>query len=160
MSFISDEFQWILLIIVIIRVLPRVIFIRAILKAWPILSSPQWGEFRKTLKVKKNNSRIFKGQEKRKIFSETALDSESCLGFCELMGTLQTELSLFKSCWGFEMNYCSYSQWTHSCKCPSCQSSPNLAVDTVFFKPLLVSLMKTCQRKEVVILPQITHCQL
>lgn len=66
MYFIVDEFQWILLIIIIIiiRVHPRVIFISAILKAWPILSSSQWGEFSKTLQVKKNNSRIFKGPEK------------------------------------------------------------------------------------------------
>lgn len=41
MYFLSDEFQWIVLIIVIIRVLARVIFIHAILKAWPILSSSQ-----------------------------------------------------------------------------------------------------------------------
>lgn len=49
MYFVVDEFQWILLIIIIIRVLPRVIFISVILKAWPILSSSQGGEFRKTL---------------------------------------------------------------------------------------------------------------
>lgn len=89
--FRSDEFQQILLIV---RVLPRVIFTSTILKAWPILSSSQRGELRRTLQVKKSHSRIFKGQENRKLFSETVLNSESWFGFCKLMGPLQIKLSL------------------------------------------------------------------
>lgn len=125
----------------------------SVLCQFPAMHWPHWGEWRKTLQVKKSNSKIFKGQENSKFFSETVLNSESYFiffkkpthgAFADKVKTLLIVVDKYQDRRIHKLMYVASSLWSHFYKYPSCQSWLSFwilccaeYIEPFFFKPLL-----------------------